>query len=46
MYVKVRLEVIGKGASDCDGYTSNTEEATFIVRNSHLINRIVGHSVE
>lgn len=29
--VKKRLERIGKGASDCDGYTSNTEEATFIV---------------
>lgn len=28
--IRVRLEVIGKGALDCDGYTSNTEEATFI----------------
>lgn len=31
--IKGRLERISKGASDCDGYTSNTEEATFIVRN-------------
>ena len=46
MYVKVRLEVIGKGASDCDGYTSNTEEATFIVSNSHSFNRTLGHTVE
>jgi len=30
--VKKRFEIIGKGAADCDGYTSNTEEATFIVR--------------
>ena len=29
--IRTRLEEIGKGASDCDGYTSNTEEATFIV---------------
>lgn len=29
--VRKRFEVIGKGAADCDGYTSNTEEATFIV---------------
>ena len=29
--VRRRFEVIGKGAADCDGYTSNTEEATFIV---------------
>ena len=31
--VKSRLERIEKGALDCDGYTSNTEEATFIVSN-------------
>lgn len=30
--LRKRFEVIGKGAADCDGYTSNTEEATFIVR--------------
>lgn len=30
--VKRRLDVIAKGAQDCDGYTSNSEEATFIVR--------------
>lgn len=35
--VKKRLERIGKGASDCDGYTSNTEEATFIVNYSLLL---------
>jgi len=29
--VKKRFERMGKGASDCDGYTSNTEEASFIV---------------
>jgi len=29
--LKKRFEFIGKGAQDCDGYTSNTEEATFIV---------------
>ncbi|CDW88775.1 UNKNOWN [Stylonychia lemnae] len=29
--VKKRFEFIGKGAQDCDGYTSNTEEATFIL---------------
>ena len=28
--VMVKLERIRKGTSDCDGYTSNTEEATFI----------------
>lgn len=31
---KERFEAIGKGANDCDGYTSNTEEATFIVISS------------
>lgn len=31
MDVKKRLDRIGKGTADCDGYTSNTEEATFIV---------------
>lgn len=30
--VKNRLDRIAKGAQDCDGYTSNTEEATFIVK--------------
>ncbi len=29
--MKKRLDRIGKGTADCDGYTSNTEEATFIV---------------
>eukprot|EP00347_Sterkiella_histriomuscorum_P007817 403347449 len=28
--LRKRFETIGKGAADCDGYTSNTEEATFI----------------
>lgn len=29
--IALRFEALDKGASDCDGYTSNTEEATFIV---------------
>jgi hypothetical protein len=28
--VKAKLDVLGKGAHDCDGYTSNAEEETFI----------------
>lgn len=28
--IKVRLDTIGKGADDCNGYTSNPEEGTFI----------------
>jgi hypothetical protein len=30
--VKTRLDRIAKGGNDCDGYTSNTDEATFVVR--------------
>ena len=29
--IKIKLEVIDSGAKDCDGYTSNSEETTFIV---------------
>jgi hypothetical protein len=35
--VKKRFDRIAKGAGDCDGYTSNTEEATFIVTNFILM---------
>ena len=36
--VKKRFDRIAKGAGDCDGYTSNTEEATFIVRKISILN--------
>lgn len=29
--IKKRFKVIYKGGEDCDGYTSNPEETTFIV---------------
>ena len=29
--IKIKLEVIDSKAKDCDGYTSNSEETTFIV---------------
>ncbi len=41
--VKARLEAIAIGAADCDGYTSNTEEATFIVKPLLLIH--LGHLI-
>lgn len=39
-----RLDLIKKGAEDCDGNTSNAEEATFIVKLTFLI--IVGNFAE
>lgn len=44
--LRKRFEVIGRGAADCDGYTSNTEEATFIVSKCGFIdNKYIGYFI-